>query len=130
VNEGLSASDLELAVSGLSGIMGVLIMPTISAWLRLLLQWLESDRSGLGRNPRISGVGVLRALSTTLALGFFSVSLVRAAAEHRQAQPEAPVFGLTMTGIVVGVVFWAVYALALRGLRKDWKTMRQRRRIG
>ncbi len=121
--------DLQDAVSGLAGLIGVMLMPTLAAWLRLLLQWLEANRSALGRNPRISGVGVLRALATTAALSFLAISLVRAAAQLRQDSLEAPVFGSTVWGIAVGLGFWAVYALALRSIHRDWHNTRQRRRI-
>lgn len=120
---------LELAVSGLAGLAGALLLPTLGAWLRLLLTWLESDRSGLGRNPRMTGLGVLRALFTTFALGFFTVALLKAAAELREVRVEAPVFASTVTGIAVGIAFWAIYALGVSALKSDWEQARQRGRM-
>ena len=128
MNEGFHG-DLQEAVSGLAGLVGLMLMPTIAAWLRLLLQWLESDRSGLGRNQRFSGMSALRAILYTCLLGFLGVSQIRAAAQLRQHQLEAPVFTSTITGIAVGVAFWALYALALRTVTRDWRSARQRRRI-
>jgi hypothetical protein len=131
VPEGISTpNELELAVYGLSGIAGALSIPTLVAWLRLLLTWLDSDRSGLGRNPRLTTTGVLRALVTTLALGFFIVALGKAAGELRAVRFEAPVFAATVTGTLVGVAFWAIYAIGFSALRADWSRSRQGSRVG
>lgn len=122
---------LELAVSGLAGIVGLLTLPAIGAWLRLIFQWIEADRSGLlQRGPRISGLMAVRAVLTTAALGFFLVALGRAAAELRDVRVEAPVFLSTVTGMVVGVMVWAIYAFTLRTLRHDAERRKQRRSMG
>lgn len=120
---------LELAVSGLAGIVGLLLLPTLGAWIRLLLGWLESDRSGLAKNPRLTGLGVLRALVTTTALGFFVVALLKAAAELREVRIGAPVFAPAVTALVVGIAFWAIYALGVSTLRRDYEQARQRGRL-
>jgi hypothetical protein len=125
---GYKPDELALAVSGLGGIVGFLLLPTLGAWLRLLLRWLESDRSGLGPRRPIFGLGFIRATFMTFLLGFFFVSLVRSAGDLREVRAEAPVFGSAATGLVVGVVTWAVVALALSALRKDWGRRRQRGR--
>ena len=76
MNETLIGPDeLELAVAGLSGLVGVLLLPAIGSWLRVLLQWIESDRSGLGRQPRLSGLQLLWAMVTSFALFFFIIAL-------------------------------------------------------
>ncbi len=130
VGETLTGPDqLELAVSGLSGIVGALLLPALGAWLRVLLQWIESDRSGLGRQPRVSGLAVLRACITTFALFFFAVALARAAGELREIRVEAPVFASTLTGIFVGIVMWAIYAAGISALKADYRRAKQTRRI-
>lgn len=121
---GLNTDELALAVSGLGGIVGFLCLPTLGAWLRLLMRWLESDRSGLAPRRPILGLGLLRATAMSVLLGFFFVSLVRSAGDLREVRAEAPVFGSAATGLFVGMLFWAVYALAINALRKDLRRRR------
>ena len=125
----IGPDQLELAVAGLSGLVGILLLPAIGAWLRVLLQWIESDRSGLGRQPRLSGFQILRALVTSVALLFFIVALTRAAGELRELRVEAPVFAPILTGLVVGVGFWAIYAAGISALKSDYQRAKQTRRI-
>ena len=130
MNETLIGPDeLELAVAGLSGLVGVLLLPAIGSWLRVLLQWIESDRSGLGRQPRLSGLQVLQAMVTSFALFFFILALGRAAAELREIRVEAPVFAAIVTGSLVGVAFWAIYAAGISALKSDYRRAKQTRRI-
>lgn len=125
----IGPDELELAVSGLSGLVGALLLPAIGAWLRVLLQWIESDRSGLGQQPRLSGLQILRALVTSFALFFFFIALGRAAGELREIRVEAPVFASIVTGLVAGVVFWAIYAAGISALQSDYQRAKQTRRI-
>jgi hypothetical protein len=120
---------LELAVSGLSGLVGALLMPALGSWLRVLLQWIEYDRSGLGRQIRVSGLRVLWAVTATFAVLFFMVALARAAAELREVRVEAPVFASILTGVFVGILMWAIYAAGISALRADFHRARQTRRI-
>ncbi len=122
--------ELRQAVPGLAGIVGLLLFPTIGAWLRLLLEFLEWTRPGLTRPKPVSGLSIMRAVATTFALGFFTLTLFRAAGELRDVQAEAPVVGPSMQGILVGIVFWAIYALALSTLRRDAVRRRNERRVG
>lgn len=125
----IGPDELELAVAGLSGLVGVLLLPAFGAWVRVLLQWIESDRSGLGRAPRLSGFRILRAAITSFALLFFILALGRAAAELRELRVEAPVFAAIVTGLMTGVAFWAVYAVGFSTLRADYQRAKQTRRI-
>jgi hypothetical protein len=125
----IGPDELELAVAGLSGLVGTLLLPAIGGWLRVLLQWIESDRSGLGRAPRLSGLRILQAVLTTFLLLFFMLALLRAAADLREVRVEAPVFAAIVTGLMTGVAFWAVYAAGLSQLRADYQRARQTRRI-
>ncbi|NVB37975.1 hypothetical protein G6O69_09030 [Pseudenhygromyxa sp. WMMC2535] len=125
----IGPDELELAVSGLAGLVGGLLMPALGAWLRVLLQWIESDRSGLGKQPRLSGMQLFRAVFNTFALFFFFVALGRAAAELREVRVEAPVFAAIVTGVIVGVVIWAIYAAGLSALKADYQRAKQTRRI-
>ena len=125
----IGPDELELAVSGLSGLVGTLTLPAIGAWLRVLLQWIESDRSGLGKQPRLSGVQIVRAVGTTFAALFSMLALGRAAAELREIRVEAPVFASIVTGLFVGIVFWAIYALGVSALKADYQRAKQTRRI-
>lgn len=125
----IGPDELELAVAGLSGLVGMLLLPAIAAWLRVLLQWIESDRSGLGRQPRLSGLQVLWAMTSSFALFFFIVALGRAAAELREIRVEAPVFAAIVTGVLAGVAFWAIYAAGISTLESDYKRAKQTRRI-
>src|SRR5688572_6597513 len=94
----MSTERLRQAVIGLGGISGALLLPTLSSWLRLLVQLLEPDRSGLGQQQRLSGLAVARALVLTLLLAFIVMNWQQAASELRQIQAEAPIFGSTLTG--------------------------------
>jgi hypothetical protein len=125
----IGPDELELAVSGLSGLVGTLMLPALGAWLRVLLQWIESDRSGLGKQPRLSGLQILRAVLTSFALFFFIVALGRAAAELREIRVEAPVFASIVTGVAVGVVVWALYAAGISTLKADYQRAKQASRI-
>lgn len=126
----MSTERLRQAVIGLGGISGALLLPTLSSWLRLLVQLLEPDRSGLGQQQRLSGLAVARALVLTLLLAFIVMNWQQAASELRQIQAEAPIFGSTLTGFIMGLGLWLVYALGLRALRGDWQRARTSRRIG
>ena len=121
---------LRQAVPGLAGIAGLLLFPTLGAWVRLLLEFLEWNRPGLTRPKRISGIALLRAVLLTLLLAFFTLTLFRAAGELRDIQAEAPVVGPSMQGIVVGVVIWAIYAIGFSALRREARRRTNERRVG
>jgi len=130
VGETLTGPDqLELAVSGLAGLVGALLMPALGSWLRVLLQWIEYDRSGLGQQIRVSGVRVFWAFSASFAVLFFMAALARAAGELREVRIEAPVFASILTGVFVGVVMWAIYAAGISALQADYHRAKQTRRI-
>lgn len=126
----LSTERLRLAVAGLGGIAGALLIPMVSSWLGLLMQLLETDSGGLGPRRRISGLSALKALMLTILLAFIAVNWQQAASELRQMQAEAPIFGATLTSFGVGLAFWAVYALGLSALRADYERARLSRRVG
>ncbi len=126
----MSIERLRQAVAGLGGLAGALLLPMLSSWLRLLMQLLEPDHSGLGRQQRLSSLAVARALMLTLLLGFIVMNWQQAASELQQVQAEAPIVGATLTGFVVGLVAWLIYALGIGTLRADWQRARTGRRIG
>ena len=126
----MSTERLRQAVSGLGGLGGALLLPMLSSWLRLLMQLIEPDHSGLGRQQRLSSLAVARALVLTLTLGFIAMNWQQAASELRQVQAEAPIFGATLTGFAVGMALWLLYALGIAALRADWQRARTGRRIG
>lgn len=126
----LSTERLRLAVSGLGGLLGVLVLPTLSAWLGLFMQLIETDGGGLGPRRGVSGLAALRALALTILVGFIAVSWQQAASELRQIQSEAPIFGATLSGLGVGLALWAIYALGLSTLRADYERARLSRRSG
>jgi len=104
-------------------------MPALGSWLRVLLQWIEYDRSGLGQQIRVSGVRVFWAFSASFAVLFFMAALARAAGELREVRIEAPVFASILTGVFVGVVMWAIYAAGISALQADYHRAKQTRRI-
>ena len=126
----MSTERLRQAVAGLGGLAGALLLPMLSSWLRLLMQLLEPDHSGLGHQQRLSGLAVARALVLTLVLGFIVMNWQQAASELQQVQAEAPIVGSTLTGFAVGLVLWLIYALGFGALRADWQRARTGRRIG
>jgi hypothetical protein len=126
----LPMEQLRQAVPGLAGITGLLLFPMLGAWVRLALQAIEWGRPGINRTQRISGVGLLRALGTTVLFLFFLFTTVRAAGELRSIQAEAPVISGVLQGMGVGVMFWAVYALGVSALRSDLRRRRTERRMG
>jgi hypothetical protein len=126
----LPMEQLRQAVPGLAGITGLLLFPMFGAWVRLALQAIEWGRPGINRTPRISGVGLLRAMGGTVLFLFFLFTTVRAAGELRSFQAEAPVISSALQGMGVGVVFWAVYALGMSALRSDLRRRRTERRMG
>ena len=126
----MSTERLRQAVAGLGGLAGALLLPMLSSWLRLLMQLLEPDHSGLGRQQRLSSLAVARALLLTLLLGFIVMNWQQATSELRQVQAEAPIVGSTLTGFAVGLVLWLIYALGFGTLRADWQRARTSRRIG
>ena len=122
--------ELALAVSGLAGILGFILPVMLAAWVKLLFKWVDADRSGLTGGGQFTGVPMLWAASLSAVCVFFGFMLLQAAGQLRQVQVEAPVFAQTAWGLVVGIAFWGIYALALAALRKDWERDRQRRRTG
>jgi hypothetical protein len=132
VGEGFGTPDeLALAVSGLAGLIGFLALPTFGAWLRLVLDWFEEDRTGLGRpRARFSGSRFVLATTLTFALGMLVVTLVRAAGQLRAIRVEAPIVVPTVTSIAIGLAFWAVYAIGLGILRAEWQRSRLQSRPG
>ena len=120
-------NELALAVSGLAGIVGFLLLPTIGGWLRIFLRFVESGRR-LGSTPRLSGGSIVVALGITVTLGFFSVAHIRAARQLRQVTREAPVFNTTVSSIAIGVAVWVCYALLVRQLRREYQRSRAHRR--
>jgi hypothetical protein len=121
---------LRQAVPGLAGLVGLLLFPTITSWIKLLLEYLEWNSPGLGRPKGISGFSIMRALGLSLGLGFFLLTWFRAAGELRDVQAEAPVVGPSIQGILVGVAFWALYAIGLSALRSDVRRRRNEHRMG
>lgn len=121
---------LRLAVPGLAGLVGLLLFPTLGAWVRLFLEYLEWSSPGLGRPRHISGIGILRAVGFTFLLSFFLLTWFRAAGELRDVQVEAPVVGPSIQGTLVGIAFWAVYAVALSALRSDLRRCANESRMG
>lgn len=126
----LSTERLRLAVSGLGGIAGALLVPMLSSWLKLLMQLLEGDGGGLGPRRRLSGWALLKALFLTVVLAFIAVNWQQAVSELRQMQSEAPILGSTLASVAVGLAFWAIYVLAISSLRADLERARLSRRIG
>ncbi|TPV96624.1 MAG: hypothetical protein B7733_03725 [Myxococcales bacterium FL481] len=125
-----SPQQLDLAISGLAGIAGWLLLPTMTAWLRLFVRWLDADRSVLAARRRWSGSGLLRAGSYSVLLVFVLASLLRAAGELREVRVEAPVFADAVTAGAVGIGLWGVFALILRVLVRDFRRVRHERRHG
>lgn len=127
----LPAERLREVVPGLAGLAGFLLFPTLGAWLRLLMEFIEhNNRPGIGRPRRISGVSMLRAAVFTLALAFFVLTMLRATAELRDIQVEAPIIGPVLRGMAVGIAFWAIYAVAFSALRGDGRRRWTERRLG
>ena len=122
--------ELRQAVPGLAGIVGLLLFPTVGSWLRLLLEFLEWTRPGLTRPKPVSGYSIVRSIATSIGLTFFVATWFRAAGQLRDIQAEAPVVGPSIQGLVVGIVFWAIYALAISVLRRDVVRSRNARRVG
>ena len=122
--------ELRDAVPGLAGIVGLLLFPTVGSWLRLLLEFLEWTRPGLTRPKPVSGFSILRSIGTSIGLAFFVATWFRAAGQLRDVQAEAPVVGPSIQGLLVGILFWAIYAVAISTLRRDAIRSRNTRRVG
>ncbi|MCH9684281.1 MAG: hypothetical protein K0V04_22800 [Deltaproteobacteria bacterium] len=127
---GMSIEQLRQAVPGLAGIAGFLLFTMLGAWIRLLLEAMEWGRTGINRPQRLSGLSVLRATGISALFLFFLFTTVRAAGELRSIQAEAPVVSAGLQGMVVGIGFWAIYALGLSALRADARRRRTERRMG
>lgn len=126
----MPVEQLRLAVPGLAGIAGLLLFPTLGAWVRLLLEYLQWNSPGLGRPKRISGLSILRAVGSTVLMLFFVLTWFRAAGDLRHVQAEAPVVGPSIQGILVGVAFWALYAIGISALRADLRRRTNEHRMG
>lgn len=126
----LPIETLRQAVPGLAGISGLLLFPTLGGWMRVLLEAMEWGRPGINRSQRISGLSILRAMVMTTLFLFFAFTAIRAAGELRSIQAEAPVVSTGLQGMVVGIGFWAIYALGISALRADARRRRTERRMG
>jgi len=126
----ITAERLSDAVAGLAGLIGFSLVPMLSAWLRLLLSFLESEGLGLGRRRRFAGLTLLRSILLSVIVIFLAINWQRAAGELREVRLEAPIVGPTLAGLAIGGVFWLIYAFGLRLIRSDWRRARTRRRLG
>ncbi|MEZ4448522.1 MAG: hypothetical protein R3B09_03505 [Nannocystaceae bacterium] len=126
----LSPERLGDAVAGLAGILGFLLVPTLGAWLRLLLRFLETEGLGLGRRRSFGGLLLLRALALSAVMAFFTVNWQRAIHELHELRVEAPIIAPSLAGLAVGAFAWLLYALGLRLLRADLRRARTQRRLG
>ncbi len=126
----MPVEQLRLALPGLAGIAGLLVLPMVGAWLRLALEYIEWDRTGISRPRRISGVTLVRAVGLSGLLTFFVLTMIRAAGDLRQLQAEAPVVSPALTGAAVGIAFWALYAVCISALRRDVHRRASEHRMG
>ena len=126
----MPAEQLRLAVPGLAGIAGLLALPTVGAWLRLALEYIEWDRTGISRPRRLSGLTLARAIGLTGLLTFFVFTMIRAGGDLRDMQAEAPVVSPALQGAAVGIAFWAIYALCISTLRRDIRRRANEHRMG
>ena len=125
-----SPQQLDLAISGLAGIAGWLLLPTVTAWLRFFVRWLDADRSALSARRRWTGSGLLRAGGYSVVFVFVLASLLRAAGELREVRVEAPIFGDTVSAAAVGMAFWGTFVVITRVLLRDYRRARHERRYG
>ncbi|MEE9385212.1 MAG: hypothetical protein V3V08_17545 [Nannocystaceae bacterium] len=125
-----SPQQLALAISGLAGIVGWLLWPTVASWLAFLVGWLDTGRSVLAGRRSWWGLGLLRAGLYSTLLMFVFAGLLRAVGELRQVRVEAPVFTDMVTGLLVGMAIWGLYAVIVRVLRRDLRRARHERRFG
>jgi len=126
----MPVTQLRLALPGLAGIAGLLLLPTVGAWLRLGLEYIEWDRTGISRPRRISGVTAMRAAGLSALLTFFILTMIRAAGDLRALQSEAPVVSPALQGAAVGLVFWALFAVCASALRRDVRRRSTESRMG
>lgn len=126
----MPVEQLRLALPGLAGIVGLLVLPMIGAWLRLALQYIEWDRTGISRPRRFSGVTLLRAVGLSGLLTFFILTMIRAAGDLRDLQSEAPVVSPALQGVAIGIVFWALIAVCISTLRRDAHRRASEHRMG
>jgi hypothetical protein len=126
----MPVEQLRDAVPGLAGISGLLLFPFLGGWIRLLIETIEWDRTGLNRPRRMSGAALLRAIGISVLFGFFALTTIRAASELRSVQAEAPVVTTGLQGIAVGIAFWALYAVGMSTLRRDARRRRNEQRMG
>ena len=73
-------------------------------------------------------VEIVRAVATTVLLFFFVLTTIRAGGELRDIHAEAAVFSPAIQGLVVGIGFWAIYALGISALRRSAQTSRRTER--
>ncbi|MEM6993457.1 MAG: hypothetical protein AAF721_23285 [Myxococcota bacterium] len=126
----MPVEQLRLAVPGLAGIAGLLALPMIGAWLRLALEYIEWDRTGISRPRRISGITLVRAIGLSGLLTFFILTMIRAAGDLRELQAESPVVSPALQGAAVGIAFWALYAVCMSALRRDVRRRASEHRMG
>ncbi len=108
---------LRLAVPGLVGIAGFLLIPTVAAWFKLMLAISRWETVGvLGPRPP-AGLTALKALSLSTCVVFFCGMALQAASELRDIMVEAPVIGSSVTALAIGMAMWTLYAAGISALR-------------
>ena len=125
-----SPQQLDLAISGLAGLAGWFLVPTVASWVRLFVRWVDAGRSALSARRRWSGSGLLRAAGNSSLLIFVSASLLRAAGELREVRVETPMFADIVTAAMIGMGLWTVFTLVVRVLLSDLRRARHARRYG
>ena len=114
----MSTERLRQAVTGLGGIGGALLLPMLSSWLRLLMQLIEPDHSGLGRDVFARGAPEGLRVDTK---ALWQASLYDLVAAYGQVKARtAPAVHVVSRRPVMSLDEAIVRVGRLVGARLDW----------
>lgn len=109
-------------IVGLSIYVGIFFIPWGRSWFEIVAKLMESNRHSLLKKSTISWLLLAKTLSLTLLLIFIGFNWQLATRETAISYANLGIYPSTLLGFGCGFLLWAVYAVAFRILKPDWRS--------